>query len=345
MLHITWPRGGVVPRRMGSTMNRREGLATLAALCAGAPLATYAQTFQTARRIAYLGSVTTETDKDRLAEFRRELRALGYFEGRNLIIDSRHEVEVSRLAPLANELLGLRPDVFVTIATPATTAAKNATRQVPIVFAGVGDPVALGLVASLSRPGGNVTGVANIVSDLAGKRLEMLKELLPGLALVGVLLEPQTPVSVLQWEASERAARGMDLRLHPMRIGSPNAYEAAFAEASAAGVKAVAASLSPVASANSARIARLAAQYRMPSIYARTQFVEDGGLMSYGSGYAADGRAMARLVQRIFAGAQPAELPVEQPAEFELVLNMKTARQLGLTIPRSLLLRADRLID
>ena len=148
MLHITWPRGGVVPRRMGSTMNRREGLAALAALCAGAPLATYAQTFQTARRIAYLGSVTTETDKDRLAEFRRELRPLGYFEGRNLIIDSRHEVEVSRLAPLANELLGLRPDVFVTIATPATTAAKNATRQVPIVFAGVGDPVALGLVAS-----------------------------------------------------------------------------------------------------------------------------------------------------------------------------------------------------
>ena len=252
---------------------------------------------------------------------------------------------MARLAPLANELLGLRPDVFVTIATPATTAAKNATRQVPIVFAGVGDPVALRLVASLSRPGGNVTGVANIVSDLAGKRLEMLKELLPGLAFVGVLLEPQTAVSVLQWEASERAARGMDLRLHPMRIVSPNAYEAAFAETSAAGVTAVAASLSPTASANSARIARLAAQYRLPSIYARTQFVEDGGLMSYGAGFAADGRATARLVQRIFAGARPAELPVEQPAEFELVVNMKTARQLGLTIPRSLLLRADRLID
>jgi len=132
---------------------------------------------------------------------------------------------------------------------------------------------------------------------------------------------------VLQWEASERAARGMDLRLHPMRIASPNAYEAAFAEASAAGGKVVAASLSPTASANSVRIARLAAQYRLPSIYARSQFVEDGGLMSYGAGFAADGRAMARLVQRIFAGARPAELPVEQPTEFELVLNMKTARQ------------------
>jgi putative ABC transport system substrate-binding protein len=325
-------------------MNRREGLSILSALCAAAPIAAYAQTSSAARRIAYLGSVTVETDKDRLAVFRSELRGLGYVEGRSLTIDSRYEVEVARLAPLANELLGLRPDVFVTIATPATTAAKNATRQVPIVFAGVGDPVALGLVTSLNRPGGNVTGVANIVSDLAGKRLEMLKELLPGLALVGVLLEPQTPVSVLQWEASERAAREMDLRLHAMRIESPNAYEAAFAEASTAGVKAVAASLSPLASANSARIARLAAQYRLPSIYARSQFVDDGGLMSYGAGYTADGRAMARLVHRIFAGAKPAELPVEQPAQFELVLNMKTARQLGLTISRSLLLRADRLI-
>jgi ABC-type uncharacterized transport system substrate-binding protein len=326
-------------------MNRREGLAILAALCADAPLDAYSQTFQTARRIAYLGSVTMETDRDRLAEFRRELRGFGYVEGRNLNIDSRYEVEVARLAPLANELAGLKPDVFVTIATPATVAAKNATRQIPIVFAAVGDPVALGLVASLSRPGGNVTGVANIVADLAGKRLEMLKELLPGLAFVGVLLEPQNPVSVLQWEASERAARGLALRLHPMRIESPNAYEAAFGEASAVGVKAVAASLSPVASAHSARIARLAAQYRLPSIYARTQFVEDGGLMSYGAGYAADGRGMARLVQRIFAGARPAELPVEQPTEFELVINMKAARQLGLTIPQSLSLRADRLID
>ena len=326
-------------------MNRREGLAILAALLADAPLDAYAQTSQNVRRIAYLGSVTAEADKDRLAEFRRALGTFGYVEGRNLIIDSRHEVDAARLAELAGELLGLKPNVFVTVATPATVAAKNATRQLPIVFSRVGDPVAFGLVASLSRPGGNLTGVANIVSDLAGKRLELLKELLPGLALVGVLLEPQTPVSVLQWEASERAASRMDLRLHPMRIQSHEAYEAAFGEASTAGVTAVAASLSPLASSHSARIARLAAQYRLPSIYARTNFVDDGGLMSYGASYAADGKAMARLVQRIFAGARPAELPVEQPTEFDLVINMKTARQLGLTIPRSLLLRADRLID
>ena len=325
-------------------MRRRESLAVFAALCVGVPLDAYTQTANP-RRVAYLASVTEETDRDRFAEFRRALRVLGYVEGRNLIIDSRHEVDVSGLVGLASELLRLKPDVFVTIATPATVAVKNATQQIPIVFSGVGDPVAFGLVTSLSRPGGNITGVANIVSDLAGKRLDLLKELLNGPALVGVLLEPQTPVSVLQWEASERAARRIGLPLHPMRIESPDDYEAAFREASGAGVKAVAASLSPLAGAHSARIARLAAQYRLPSIYARAQFVEDGGLMSYGASYATDGKAMARLVQRVFAGAQPADLPVEQPTEFELVVNMKAARQLALTIPRSLLLRVDRVID
>ena len=326
-------------------MNRREGLAVLAASFAGVRLDAFAQTAQPVRRIAYLASVTAEADRERFAEFRRALRGFGYTEGQNVIIDSRHEVDVARLADLASELLRLKPDLIVALATPATVAARNATRQVPIVFSGVGDPVAFGLVTSLSRPGGNVTGVANIVSDLAGKRLELLKELLPRLALIGVLFEPQTPVSVLQWEASEQAAPAMGVRLHAMRIESADAYEAAFAEASAAGVSAVAASLSPVARSHSARIARLALQHRMPSVYAHTQFVEDAGLMSYGASFASEGTALARLVQRIFAGAQPAELPVEQPTKFELVINMKTARHFGLTVPRSLLLRADRLID
>ena len=327
-------------------MNRREGLAILATLCAHAPLSAAAQTSQTARRIAYLGSVTTETDKDRFAEFRRELRRLGYVEGRNLIIDSRHEVEVARLAPLANELLGQGPNVFVTIATPATTAAKNATRQVPIVFAGVGDPIALGLVTSLSRPGGNVTGVANIVSDLAGKRLEMLKELLPGLALVGVLLEPQTAVSVLQWEASERAARGIDLRLHstggsgrPMRtrLRSPKRRRPEWRPSRRRCPP------SPVPIRRASRA--LQPSTDMPSIYARTQFVEDGGLMSYGAGQysrrSSDGALGAPDLRWCSAGRPSGRTA----GGIRAVLNMKTARQLGLTIPKSLLLRADRLID
>lgn len=326
-------------------MNRRNCLAVLIALCAGKPICAFAQAPLTIRRIAYLSSVTAQADKVRFEEFRRALRSVGYVEGQNLVIDSRHEADPARLADLAAELLQSRPSLIVTVATPATVAARNVTREIPIVFSGVGDPVAFGLVASLHRPGGNITGLANVTSDLSGKRLELLRELLPKLELVGVLLEPQTPASVLQWEASVQAARLMGLRLHSMRITSPNVYEAAFAEASAAGVTAVAASLSPNAASNSARIVRLAAEYRLPSIYGRSPSVDDGGLMSYGASLAAEGRIMARLVQRIFAGARPADLPVEQPTEFELVINMKTAKQLGLTIPKSLLLRADRVIE
>lgn len=325
--------------------NRRRGLAVLAALLAGVPVGAIAQPSRNPRRIAYLAGATLEADKIRLEEFRRTLKSLGYAEGQNLIIDSRHEPDPSRLADLASELLRIRPELIVTVTTPATVAFKNVTRQIPIVFAAVGDPVAFGLVASLSRPGGNITGVANIASDLAGKRLELLKELLPQMTLVGVLLEPQTPVSVLQWAASEQAARQLGLRLHAMRIPSPDAYEAAFAEASTAGVTALAASLSPTMASNSARIARLAAQYRLPSISARSDFVDHGGLMAYNSSFETDGKAMARLVYRIFTGASPGDLPVEQPTEFELIINMKTARQLGLTVPRSMLLRASRVVE
>jgi putative ABC transport system substrate-binding protein len=325
--------------------SRREGLGVLLALCAGSTVEAWAQTLAPPRRVAYLASVSLEADKVRFEEFRRSLQSLGYTEGRNLTIDLRREANPAQLAQLVDELLRLQPDVLVTVATPATAAAKNATRRIPIVFSGVGDPVAFGLVDSLRRPGGNLTGVANIVSDLAGKRLELLKELLPELGLVGIPLETQTPVSVLQWEASERAAHRMGLRLFPMRITSAESYDAAFNAAAAAGVAAVAVSLSPGAGANSARIVRLAAQYRLPSIYARSLFVEDGGLMSYGASFETDGRVMARLVQRIFAGASPAELPIEEPTEFELIINMRTARQLGLAVPRSLLLRADRVIE
>jgi len=164
------------------------------------------------------------------------------------------------------------------------------------------------------------------------------------LTSVGVHFEPHTPVSVLQWEASQKAASSLALRLYPMRIDSANAYEAAFAEAASAGITAVAASLSPTASSNAARIAGLAVRHRLPSIYARSLFVEAGGLMSYGPSFATDGRATARLVQRVLSGARPADLPVEQPNEFELIINTTTARQLGLTISSSLLLRANRVI-
>jgi putative ABC transport system substrate-binding protein len=281
-----------------------------------------------------------------LDEFRKSMRTLGYVDGQNLTIETRYEPADSvRLAELAKQIVRGNPDVIVTVATPATAAAKNATRSIPIVFSGVGDPVAFGLVDSLRRPGGNITGLANIVPDLAGKRLELLKQVVPGLANVGVLLEPNTPVSVLQWEESQRPARELSLRLYPMHINSPDAYESAFAGASAAGVTAIAVSLSPMAGTNAGRIVNLAARHRMPAIYARDTFVEAGGLMSYGSSFTADGRVMARLVERILAGVKPADLPVERPTEFELGVNMKTAKRLGLAIPESLQRRADRLIE
>jgi len=325
-------------------MNRREALNCIGALTSFVCCGVVAQG-EKARRIAYLSSVSVNADKERFEEFHRSMRNLGYVEGRNLLVDARWESDDrDRLAELAQQLIRLQPDVVVTVATPATVAARNATSRIPIIFSGVGDPVAFGLVASLSRPGGNVTGVANIVSDLAGKRLELLKETVPSLTSVGVLFEPHTPVSVLQWEASQKAASSLALRLYPMRIDSANAYEAAFAEAASAGITAVAASLSPTASSNAARIAGLAVRHRLPSIYARSLFVEAGGLMSYGPSFATDGRATARLVQRVLSGARPADLPVEQPNEFELIINTTTARQLGLTISSSLLLRANRVI-
>jgi putative ABC transport system substrate-binding protein len=325
-------------------MDRREALNCICALSAGACCGAVAQA-EKIWRIAYLSSVSAEADKERFEEFRRSMRNLGYVEGHNLAVDARWELDdADRLAELARQLARLQPDVIVTVAAPATVAVKKATTRIPIVFSGVGDPVAFGLVTSLSLPGGNVTGVANIVSDLAGKRLELLKETVPGLTSVGVLFEPHTPVSVLQWEASEKAANRLALRVHPMRIDGASAYEAAFAEAASTGIAAVAASLSPTASSNAARIARLAVTHRLPSIYARSLFVEAGGLMSYGPSFATDGRASARLVQRILSGARPADLPVEQPNEFELIINTATARQLGLIISSSLLLRASRVI-
>ena len=326
-------------------MNRRETIAIAAAFLAGPSIA-FAQKLDKVRRIAYLGSVTSDVDKPRFDEFRESMRSLGYVEGQNLIIETHYEpADSTRLAEVAKRIARATPDVIVTVATPATAAARSATRTIPIVFSGVGDPVAFGLVSSLGRPGGNVTGLANIVPDLAGKRLELLKQMVPGLTDVGVFLEPDTPVSVLQWKESQQPARELSLRLHAMNIDGPDAYESAFAQAAAGGVTAIAVSLSPMAGVNTERIVNLAASYRMPAIYARDTFVEAGGLMSYGSSFAADGKVMARLTGRILAGTKPADLPIEQPTEFELVVNIKTAKQLGLAVPESLRRRADRVIE
>ena len=329
---------------MDQVRRRRFLLATGGALAC--PALVLAQGLVKPRRVAYLASVNEDGDRPRIAEFRKALAGLGYVEGRNLLMDVRYSgAEQARLPALAAELLRAGPDAFVTVATPATLAAKNVTRSIPIVFSGIGDPVAFGVVDSLRRPGGNVTGIANIVPELAGKRLEFLKETIPTISTVGVTLEPDTPVSVLQWKESQLPARRLALQLHPMQVSGRESYGPAFAEATKAGVSAVAVSLSPTVTSFAAEIVQLAAKFRMPAIYARSYFAEVGGLMAYGASFETDGRVMARLVDRIFKGAKPEDLPVEQPTEFELVINLKTARQLGLTIPQALLLRADRVIE
>ena len=328
-------------------MNRRDTITALLALGAAArPLGARAQVPQKVRRVAYLASISADSDVPRLNGFRNALRGFGYVEGQNLVIDYRYESgNFERLPGLAVELIRLKPDVIVTVATPATLAAKNATRTIPIVFSGVADSVAFGLVDSLRRPGGNVTGIDNLVSVLAGKRLQLLKEAVPKLSRIAVLWEPHTPASAQQWKESQLPARDLGLRLYLMQVSGADKSESAFAEAAKAGNSAFAVTISPTAFSNQARIAELAAKYRWPAVYPQSGFADSGGLMSYGPDYVAVGRVVGRYVDKILKGAKPEDLPVELPTEFELIINLKAARKIGLTIPQLMLLRADRVIE
>jgi putative ABC transport system substrate-binding protein len=277
--------------------------------------------------------------------FRGELAELGYVVGKNVIIEYRYaENKLDRLPALADELVQLKVDVLVTNSTTAALAAKNATRTVPIVFFGVSDPVATGLVDSLARPGGNITGFTSISTVLAGKRLELLKETVPKLSRVSVLRDPQDPSSSQQWKESQLPARELGLQLHSMEVSSVDKYESAFKEVIKARSAALAVTLHPLVSSNQIRIVDLAAKNRLPTIYPRGDFVTSGGMMSYGPDRAEPYRRGASMVDKILNGAKPADLPVEQPTKFELVINLKTAKQIGLTIPPNVLARADRVI-
>jgi len=223
-------------------------------------------------------------------------------------------------------------------------AAKNATRTIPIVFHGGFDPVALGLVDSLARPGGNVTGFTAIAPALAGKRLELLKETVPKLSRVAVLWDPQNPGSAQQWKESQLPARELGLQLHSIEVSSADKFEAAFKEAVNVRTAALAVMASPFFYSNQKQLTDLAIKNRLPVTYPREEFVTGGGLMSYGSDRSESFRRAALMVDKILKGAKPADLPVEQPTKFELVINLKTANQIGLPIPPSVLARADRVI-
>jgi putative ABC transport system substrate-binding protein len=275
----------------------------------------------------------------------QDLRKLGYVEGKNITFESRYaEGKYDRLSALADELVRLKVDVLVTPSDVEALAAKNITSSVPIVFLEVSDPVAAGLVDSLARPGGNLTGFTSIAPVLSGKRLELLKETIPKLSRVAVLWNPRNPGSVQQWNESQLAGRELGLQLHSMEVSSADGYEGAFQEAIKAQSAALAVTLDSLANANAKRIADLAAKNRLPAIYPREMNVDSGGLMSYGPDRNRAFRRAAVYVDKILKGTKPANLPVEQPTEFELVINLKAAKALGLTIPPLVLMRAERVI-
>ncbi len=336
--------------RVESVTTRRVFLRTLAGGLLAAPFTAAAQPAIRIPRIGYLSPAGSLAPPQLLEAFRQGLRDLGYVEGRNVVIDYQSaEGKSERLPALAAELVALRVDVIVAAGgTPAALAAQQATKSLPIVFIGAGDPVTSGLVTSLARPGGNLTGLALPFPELAGKGLEQLKQAVPEIRRVAVLWQPgavpeRTEIDIKN--ELEAAARALGLRLQIVESRGPADIDQAFAEMSRAGVDALTVMSTPVFSSQRARLADLAAKYRLPSLFSFRTYVEAGGLMSYGPDNADLFRRAATYVDRILKRTKPGDLPVEQPTKFELVRNLKTAKALGLTIPPSLLGRADEIIQ
>jgi putative ABC transport system substrate-binding protein len=278
--------------------------------------------------------------------FRRGLRDLGYVEGQNLTLIIRSpERGPEQLPDLAAELVGLKVDVIVTATGPGILAAKEATKVIPIVMAVVGDPVDSGFITSLARPGANITGLSLISPELAGKRLELLREVVPRVSRVGVLLDPANPANAPQMKQAEVAARSLGVKLQGLEVRSPSDFERAFEAATRARAGALFIPDSALFYTHRTRIVELAAKHRLAAMYGIREFVESGGLISYGASIPDMYRRAATYVDKILKGAKPADLPVEQPTRFELVINLKTAKALGLTIPQSVLIRADQVIQ
>jgi ABC-type uncharacterized transport system substrate-binding protein len=277
--------------------------------------------------------------------FRSALAALVYIEGKSITIEYRYaEDKLERLPALAEELVRLNVNVIIAPTTVEVRAAKGMTKTIPIVFYNVPDPVGSGLVNSLARPGGNITGFSTINALLSGKRLEILKETIPKLTRVAVLWDPKNPASVEQWKNSQEPAQQLGLQLHSMEVTSADKYETAFKEAVKARSGAVLVTQSTLGAANSPRIIELAAKTHLPAISTREDYVTLGGLMSYGADDTESYQRAAVMVDKILKGTKPADIPVEQPTKFEFVINLKSAKQIGLTIPPNVLARADKVI-
>ncbi len=329
-------------------LERRTFLATLAGGLLAAPLAAEAQPREKVPRVGYLspGSSSDPARLRRFEAFRQGLRELGYVEGQNIAIESRWaEGKYDRYSALAADLVRLKVDVIVAVGGRATQDAQQATRTIPIVMSVVIDPVGSGLVASLARPGGNITGLTIMASDLVGKQLEVLKEVVPKVSRVALLWNPANPGSAPQLREAEAAARALRVRLQTLEARVPQEIDSAFAAMTRERAGALVVLADAIFTNQVKQIADLAAKRRLPTVYALREYAEAGGLMVYGANPLDLERRAATFVDKILKGAKPADLPIEQPSKFELIINLKSAKALGLTIPQSLLLRADEVIQ
>jgi putative ABC transport system substrate-binding protein len=329
-------------------MDRRAFIGTLAGGLVAAPLVAEAQQAAKVARIGLLATNRAVAPRH-VDAFLQGLRDLGYVEGRNLVIEYRDaEGKLERLPTLAAELVALKVDVIVAATTPGALAAKQATKTIPIVFAVAADPVTDGLVASLARPGGNVTGSSYLGTDLIGKLLELLKQAVPGVVRVAVLRQPSFVPERTEKDiqrGAEVAARALGLQLHFVEARGPDDFERAFLDMTKARAGALMALGGNMFFSERRRLVNLAATNRLPGVYGLREYVDAGGLMSYGANQVDLFRSAATYVDKILKGAKPGDLPVEQPTKFELVINLRTAKALGLTIPRPLLQRADEVIQ
>jgi putative ABC transport system substrate-binding protein len=328
-------------------MKRREFITLLGSAAAPSilwPLAARAQQAGRTVRVGMLETVSAALKPDDLAAFRQGLRALGYVEGQNLRIEYRSaDGRPERFPALVQELLGLDVDVITTRGTPATIAARNATSTVPIIMAAIGEPLLV--VASIARPGGNITGLSAFGPDLTAKRVELLRDMLPGLARVGALLNMGNPSLPPVWTETDNAARAFGIQAQLFDVRKVADLAPAFESASRQQVGAFDVGLDAVTQENKELIIGLAVKHRLPAIYASREFVDAGGLIAYGVNYSDLYRRAAAFVDKVLKGTKPSDLPVEQPTKFEMVVNLKTAKALGLALPPAILLRADEVIE
>src|SRR5712692_605971 len=324
-------------------MDRRTFLVSLGAVLV-APLTVEAQP---ARKVPHVGVLQAGAPPEPLVEaFREGLRDLGYVEGRNIVLEFRWaEGRLDRLPDLVADLVGLRVDVITTLSTPAAIAARHATTTIPIVFTGVGDPVGTGVVSSLAHPGGNVTGISIMATELSGKRLEILREMVPTVSRVAMLWNDTNPGMVLRAREIEAAAAKLGVTVQSLGVHDLIAFDHAFASIVNGRPGALLTLIDPFTRQHRQRIVDFAAQRHLPALYEAREFVEAAGLICYGPSLLAIQRRSAAYVDKILKGAKPADLPVEQPTKFELVINLKPAKALGLTIPRSILIQADQVIE